>query len=156
MLCCTSIKILYFSFFTHEPFLISCTPLYFSAPIAFVSLVRAIHLPMDSLQSGASKGAATLQTPQTTSRHRCHPAAFTALWLTVEETIKPKILWAWAKGAMNLLLSLTVFCLLPLALMAKENLPLNCIPRRSVPYHSKCCSFVLCNLQLDLQCVSLC
>lgn len=36
---------------------------------------------------------------------------------------------------MNLLLSLTVFCLLPLALMAKENLPLNCIPRRSVPYH---------------------
>ncbi|XP_030608348.1 semaphorin-4E-like [Archocentrus centrarchus] len=36
---------------------------------------------------------------------------------------------------MNPLLSLTVFWLLPLALMAKEDLPLDCIPRRSVPYH---------------------
>ncbi|XP_029971561.1 semaphorin-4E [Salarias fasciatus] len=36
---------------------------------------------------------------------------------------------------MHPLRSLTVFCLLPLALMLDEDSPLDCVPRRSVPYH---------------------
>ncbi|CAN9503397.1 unnamed protein product [Ophioblennius macclurei] len=36
---------------------------------------------------------------------------------------------------MHPLLSLTVFCLLPLALMLEEHSPLDCVPRRFVPYH---------------------
>lgn len=39
------------------------------------------------------------------------------------------------KGAMHPLLSLGVFWLLPLALMLEEDSPLDCVPRRSVPYH---------------------
>ncbi|KAM9845219.1 semaphorin-4E-like isoform 1-T2 [Aulostomus maculatus] len=41
----------------------------------------------------------------------------------------------WNKGAMHPLLSLSVFWLLPLALMLEEDSPLGCVPRRSVPYH---------------------
>lgn len=36
---------------------------------------------------------------------------------------------------MHPLLSLTVFCLLPLALMLEEDSPLDCVPRRTVPHH---------------------
>ncbi|XP_038575262.1 semaphorin-4E isoform X3 [Micropterus salmoides] len=39
------------------------------------------------------------------------------------------------KTAMQPLLSLSVFWLLPLALTLEENSPLDCVPRRSVPYH---------------------
>lgn len=39
------------------------------------------------------------------------------------------------KRAMQPLLSLSVFWLLPLALTLEENSPLDCVPRRSVPYH---------------------
>lgn len=52
------------------------------------------------------------------------------------------------KTAMQPLLSLSVFWLLPLALTLEENSPLDCVPRRSVPYHSECC-YLLCNLGLQ-------
>ena len=40
---------------------------------------------------------------------------------------------------MHPLRSLCVFWLLSLALMLEEDSPLDCIPRKSVPYHSECC-----------------
>lgn len=43
------------------------------------------------------------------------------------------------KRAMHPLLSLCVLWLLPLALTLDEDSPLDCVPRRSVPYHSECC-----------------
>lgn len=39
---------------------------------SFVSLPCAIHLAMDSLLSGASKGASGIQSERTPSRHRYH------------------------------------------------------------------------------------
>lgn len=36
-------------------------------------------------------------------------------------------------------LFLSVFWLLPLALTQEEVLPLDCVPRKFVPYHSECC-----------------
>lgn len=44
----------------------------FQASPSFVSLPCAIHLTMDSLLSGASKGASGIQSEQTPSRHRYH------------------------------------------------------------------------------------
>lgn len=40
---------------------------------------------------------------------------------------------------MHPLLSLSIFWLLPLALTLEENSPLDCFPRRTVPYDSECC-----------------
>lgn len=39
---------------------------------------------------------------------------------------------------MHPLLSLSVFWLLSLALTLEEDSPLDCVPRRSVSYHSEC------------------
>ena len=61
------------------------------------------------------------------------------VWLTVSETIKLKFpLNCLNKRAMYPVLSLAVFWLLPLALTLEEDSPLDCRPRRSVPYRSEC------------------
>lgn len=41
---------------------------------------------------------------------------------------------------MHPLLSLCVFWLLPLAFTLEEDSPLDCVPRRSVPFHSESCN----------------
>lgn len=99
----------------------------------FVSLVCAIHLIMDSLLSGASKGARGIQSEQTSSLHRCHSLSLALYdWLT--KIIQLKFPLVFNEGTMHPLLSLCVFWLLPLALTLDEDSPLDCVPRRSVPF----------------------
>lgn len=55
----------------------------FQASPSFVSLPCAIHLTMDSLLSGASKGASGIQSERTPSRHRYHSLSLALYdWLT--------------------------------------------------------------------------
>lgn len=55
------------------------------------------------------------------------------------------------KGAMHPVLLVSVLGLMPLALMQEEDSQLDCVPRRSVPYHSECCHLsVTCSETTDV------